>query len=130
MVSIVVFLVSLAGLIALMSLRLWEMRHGARCAQAVRGRLDSRTIRVREYVRTHTPTPSLSFLSHAYHHGVHLCAIGALFVLRAVERRVVRVLEYVRGKREVQRGVTGSDFLKSVSEHKQSLGKPGADSVE
>jgi hypothetical protein len=99
-----------------------------------RVRLDEKLASFREFVERHIPTFDQEAVSRVYHqvtHSiVHYCALAVLSIVRFVERKTVSVLEHIRGKRDIKRGVTSSDFLKQVNDHKQSLEKPSRNSVE
>jgi hypothetical protein len=130
MISISAFIISLSGIISLLYFRLWEVKRGARLFNIQRKELDEKIISFGEYIENHVPTFDRTIIPHAYHTVVHYFALIILGILRIIERWMVSLLEHVRGKREVRRGVTQSDFLKSVKEHKQSLENPSRNSVE
>ena len=130
MLSISAFIISLLGIISLLYFRLWEIKRGRRVFDVKRKELDEKTISFEGYVRSHMPTFDRAIAYRLYHTSIHYFALMVLVAIKIIEQRMVLLLGYVRGKREIKRGVTQSDFLKQVSEHKQSLEKPPVDAIE
>lgn len=130
MISISAFIISLSGIISLLYLRLWEIRRGSRLYNFQREKLDEKVVSLGEYLRHRIPTFDRSVVSRMYHTTIHYFALMVLSILRIIERRMVSLLEHVRGKREVTRGVTQSDFLKQVGSHKRRLEKPSKDAIQ
>jgi len=130
MISISAFIISLSGILSLLYFRLWEIKRGKRLFEAERKKLDESILSFVDYLERHIPAFDKAIVFRLYHSVVHYFAIVVLAILRAVEEKMVSLLEYVRGKREVTRGVTRSDFLKRVGDHKQSLGKHTRNEVE
>ncbi|MCW9054589.1 MAG: hypothetical protein OQJ98_01235 [Candidatus Pacebacteria bacterium] len=129
-ISISIFFASFAGIVLLVAFRLWELQRGARVAQRVRAHVDEWVDATGRSVRARIPTLDHSSIARVFHVLMHYSALILLALLKMLEKKIFRVLEYVRGRRKVSRGVTNSDFLKSVSAHKQSLGKERGNSVE
>lgn len=130
MISISAFIISLSGIVSLLYFRLWEIKRGERLFNIQRKKLDGKIVSLGGYIENHVPTFDRTIIPHIYHTIVHYFALIILGILRIIERWMVTLLEHVRGKREIRRGVTKSDFLKSVKEHKQSLENPSRNSVE
>ncbi|HEC32827.1 MAG TPA: hypothetical protein ENI63_01030 [Candidatus Kaiserbacteria bacterium] len=124
MISISAFIISLSGIILLLYFRLWEIKNGIRLFSINRKKLDEKIVYLGVYIQKYIPTFNGETLFRVYHGVIHYLALATLVVLRAVENKTVSLLEHVRGKREVKRGVTQSDFLKQVGDHKQNLEKP------
>ncbi|MFC1729770.1 hypothetical protein ACFL6I_05480 [candidate division KSB1 bacterium] len=95
-----------------------------------RRNLDNKVVSLGMYIEDHIPTLDQAIVSRVYHIVVHYFALIVLNVVKVIERQMVSLLEHVRGRREVKRGVTKSDFLKQVKSHKQSLEKPSPNRVE
>ena len=127
MISISAFIISLSGIISLLYFRLWEIKRGERLYNVQRAVIDEKIISLNMYIKNHMPTFDREIISRTYHTVVHYAALIILNLLKIIERKMVSLLEHVRGKREVKRGITQSDFLKKVGDHKQSLEKQSGD---
>ena len=130
MISIGAFIISLSGIISLLYFRLWEIKRGKRLFNSQRSRLDEKLISFERYIEEHIPALDHTIVAHLYHSIVHYFALIVLGIVKIIEHWMVSLLEHVRGRREVQRGVTQSEFLKQVRDHKQSLEKPSVNEVE
>ena len=130
MISISAFIISLSGIISLLYFRLWEIKRGVRLFNTKRKELDERIISFGTYVQNHVPAFDKAIISRTYHNAVHYFALIVLNIVKIIEQWMVSLLEHVRGKREIKRGVTQSDFLKQVRSHKQSLEKRDQNRVE
>ena len=130
MISISAFIISLSGIVSLLYFRLWEMQRNERLFDAERKKLDEKMISFGAYIQNHIPTLDRKIAYNIYHAVVHYFALVVLNLLQVVEKWMVSLLEYVRGKREITHGVTQSEFLKRVGDHKQSLEKPELNKVE
>ncbi len=71
-----------------------------------------------------------SIMIRMYHITVHYFALIVLGIIKIIEKRMFFLLEHIRGKHEIRKGVTKSEFLKKVADHKQNLEKPPRNSVE
>ncbi|MBI2618205.1 hypothetical protein HYW58_02015 [Candidatus Kaiserbacteria bacterium] len=130
MFSVGIFFFSLIGVVSLVGFRMWEIQQETRLFNIQRARLDEFVRRVQTYVRTRMPVFGHLAFARMYHTVAHRLALFMLSVLKAVEKRVIRLLEYLRGKRDIQKGVTQSEFLRKVSEHKRNLENPSRDAIE
>lgn len=130
MISVSAFIISLLGIASLLYFRLWEIERGKRLFNTERKRLDEKIISFGKYIENHIPTFNRVIVLRIYHFVVHYFALIVLTIIKVIERRMVYLLEYVRGKREIKRGVTQSDFLKQVGDHKRSLEKPSKNTIE
>lgn len=130
MVGTLVFFISLLGMVSFLFMRHWELRRDRRMFEGFRSRADKIVSGAHAALEARMPKLDSVFIARAYHSLVHACALILLAVLKLTERQVMKVLEYVRGKRELPRMQTQSAFLKEVSAHKQSLEKPARRAIE
>ena len=130
MISISAFIISLFGIISLLYFRLWEMKRSERLFSVERRKLDEKIVSFGKYIKEKIPTFDRSIVLRVYHITVHYFALIMLWIIKVIERRMVNLLEYVRGKREIKEIVTQSDFLKQVGDHKRNLENPSKSTLE
>ena len=130
MISISAFIVSLLGIVSLLWFKLWEIKNGVRLFSEKRDKIDQKTIYFLGHIKNHIPTFGLEIMSRVYNVVVRYFALIVLNLVKIVEQRMISLLEYVRGRREIKKGVTKSDFLKRVSDHKQSLENKSKNAIE
>ena len=130
MISISIFFVSLIGLISLLSFSVWERRSGKKVWVSQRRALDYLVFSAVENIKKRIPKVDKHVFVRLYHGVLHSIALLTLRVLKILERKMSGVVNAIRGKRELTSTQTQSDFLKKVSEHKNSLGKKSHNTVE
>lgn len=115
---IIVFAVSLLGIIALFGLKIWEERHEATLAPAARRRADLRALELKARLmdarqRSSQVGPFLILLSR---YMVHEGALGFARIARVAAIQANRLADFVSHKHRFERQAPRSEFLKAVSE--------------
>jgi hypothetical protein len=130
MISISILSISLIGIIGLISFSLWEKKRGRKVGESYRERLDTAIRGSADIVVKNIPTIDAHLFQRMYHYSIHLFALMVLRLVKVIEKKVVKVLDTVRGKRDLPKSNTQSAFLKRVSDHKQDLEKRPENPVE
>ena len=122
------FFLALLGLIALFTLKYWELARERVLFPALRERADSGALRLKELVIAGRKDlgklpPILLFAAQSVVHGI---AVDAGHVAHWLGRQSHRLADSVSHKRNFERGQTRSEFLKKVAEHKNGNGPDGA----
>jgi hypothetical protein len=130
MISISIFIISLVGISSLIGISLWEKRRGKKVFAEQRQALDIRIVALTRIITERVAQLNGRLFLQIYHHIVHVGALIVLQVVRVVEKRTVKVLDTVRGKRELSNNKTQSVFLKQVRSHKEQLEKTVDSPVE
>ena len=121
--TFVVFFISLLGLCALFSLKLLEEKRGVAYVPEFRARMDRFAKILKAVLRLlaarlqELPHDLGVFLRMLVHFAAVICARGA----RAAEQAAHQVADRVSHKHRFERGETRSNFLRTVSEHKNVL---------
>ncbi len=124
-VAILIFALSLLGIITLFSLKAWEERSSRTLVPSMRAKADegARTVKIllaRSQVEARKLPPELLILARTI---LHDAALGAAAVARFLERQSHRLADKVSHKAGFERRETNSDFLKNVSEYKGGNGR-------
>lgn len=124
MVAIILFGISLLGLIAFLFFKRWEVRQeDATLYRQKRTVLDHLVVRLGKRLSV-IPHFLRDFLLHAFHAIVFHVSAFVLRVVRFVERRLLRFVNMVRGKREIHhKKGSASLFLTSISEERYGAPK-------
>ena len=122
--AIATFFLSLAGIAGLLAVKEWEWKRGKILFPAVREKLDLWDARLRELVCAlqvdiEKLPPEIIHISRII---VHEAALAAAAFLRSLEKRAHQLADLVSHKHAFQRRAPRSEFLKKVSEHKNSSG--------
>lgn len=122
--AMIVFIVSLALIVLLFVLRYIEERRGARFGARPRQLADNAALNLKDALehgkdQLEKLPPEVA---HVSMHAVHSGALGAASVARAFEEQAHRFADFVSSKRNFQRRETKSEFLKQVTDFKNTNG--------
>ena len=123
-VSIVIFFLSLLGIVSLFGLKHWEEKKQRVVAQDMRIRADGRAIEFKTWLENSRGElkklpPALLRLSNF---AIHEAALGAAASARFIERQAHRLADMVSHKHHFERREPRSEFLKQMTEHKNGNG--------
>jgi len=120
MSAVIPLAVSILGILGLVALKGWEHSSGRVLFPTVRSRADAMVLRAAAFVKT-VPRRVHDILEYITHHGLYQISRTALLLLRVAERRLMRVVNMIKGKGVVTRKGTNSTFLRDVAEHKNGI---------
>lgn len=118
--AIVVFLVSLLGIVILFSVKYWEIRRERVFFLAWRQKADVRALQLKELldaarIDLSKLPPGAMRLSRI---GIHQLALGFAALARTAEGYAHQLADVVSYKHRFEKRDTRSEFLKKVAEHK------------
>lgn len=118
----IVFIVSLALIVLLFVLRYVEERRGARFGAGPRQLADNAALNLKDVMvhgkdQLEKLPPEVAHLSMG---AIHSGALGAASVARSFENQAHRFADFVSSKRNFVRRETKSEFLKQVTDFKNS----------
>lgn len=122
-----VFFVSLAGIIGLFVFKLWEERRERAVLPRFRLALDAIAYRCKELANageawlSRAPSSAAALVLSA----LASSAVGFAHLARAASEAAHKLADFVSHKRNFTRRETKSEFLKKVTEHKNSNGANG-----
>jgi len=117
---IIIFFLALIGIVALFTLKRWELSRERVLFPAMRSRADSQALHLKELLAAakkdaENLPPVLLFAAQSVVHGI---AVDAGHIAHWLGAQSHRLADSVSHKRNFERGETRSEFLKKVSEHK------------
>ena len=117
--AIVVFFISLIGIVALFGVKFWEERHESVFAQPMRQKADEHAIKLKELLlQSRVEAAKLPPKAvHVTRILVHIAALQAAHLARVLEAQAHRLADFVSHKHHFEKRETQSEFLKQVSEH-------------
>ncbi len=118
------FFSSLLGITAIFGVKYWEGRHSRVLAPRLRETLDMRARHIKTLLTAARMDlvqllPVLVRLSRLF---IHEAALGFAFFARLAERQAYRLADLVSHKHRYEKRESRSEFLKKVSEHRNSKG--------
>lgn len=120
--AMIVFIVSLALIVLLFALRYVEERRGGRFGARPRQLADNAALNLKDALvhgkdQLEKLPPEVAHVSMG---AIHSGALGAASVARSFEAQAHRFADFVSSKRNFQRRETKSEFLKQVTDFKNS----------
>lgn len=114
-----VFIASIVGIVAVFSIKYWELKRQIVIAPAIRARADDgarefKHLLGRSRVELMKLPPVLLYLSRVL---VHMAALKAASSARYLERQAHRLADVVSHKHRFERRAPRSEFLKQMNEH-------------
>lgn len=121
--ALVIFFISLLGIVALFGVKYWEEQHQRVLASTFREEADERAHQLKELiaigkVELARLPPEIIHLAHVY---IHAAALQAARLARGLEAQAHRLADFVSHKHHFTRRAPQSEFLKKVSEYKNGL---------
>ena len=120
MLATIPLALSMVGLLALFAVKEWEHSSGKIFFPGFRKRADMWVLDLYTLFRT-IPKYTRDALEYLAHYGAYQGSRTALLLLRMVERRLMRLLNMIRGKGVVTKRETPSTFLRHVTEYKNGM---------
>jgi hypothetical protein len=121
--ALIVFILSLAGIIALFSLKYWETQHARVLFPELRRRTDVRAIELKEsaYSARADLAKMVPEFIRTIRLAIHEGALALAALARFLERQAYRLADLVSHKRGFERRETHSEFLRKIAEHKNGV---------
>lgn len=119
MTAVIIFCLSFLALFGFLFLKEWEVRTNRRILNGARVKADALVISYAQYAGIHAPEFRSDFVKHLLRELTHMASLFLLRILHIFERRLLGVVNMIKGKGTLHRGDSVSTFLREVSEHKQ-----------
>lgn len=120
MLATIPLALSIVGLLILFAVKEWERSSGRMLFSNFRKRADTRVLDLHALFRT-IPKYTRDVLEYLVHHGAYQGSRTVLLLLRTVERRLMGILNMIKGKGVVTKRELPSSFLRHVAEHKNDI---------
>lgn len=122
MLATVPLAVSIVGILSLLGLKALERKRGKVFFGIVRKRADEGVLKLERTLTKRLPELIKELISSAAHYVTYKVTALALMLVRFVERRLTRFVNFVKGRREVRKnGGTRSRFLRDVTSHRDEV---------
>lgn len=124
MISSIILIISLTGLFILFVIKRWETKMNRVFLPGLHLSADELVIQVAADIKLigrSIPGLSFHFSRHVTHYTAYHVSTIALRVLKVVERRLLLFVNMIKGKGVVREDREASQYLRRVSEHKNSI---------
>ncbi|OGG48128.1 hypothetical protein A3D66_00795 [Candidatus Kaiserbacteria bacterium RIFCSPHIGHO2_02_FULL_50_9] len=115
----IAFSVTLSALCGFLALKHWELRRGRVLISKFRAKADALVLHYAKRLFALAPNPRPDLAKHLLREAAHSLTILLLRGLHFLERRLLKVVNMIKGRGTPARNDSVSEFLRSVSESKQ-----------
>lgn len=119
MTSIFSFTFALFAIAGMIAFKNWEIKSGITVFRKFRFKADRVVAKWFIFVKSHMPTEGKHLSKEITHHTAYHVSRTALAVVRFAERKLIRIINFIKGKGIVRKDGTASHYLKNVSEYER-----------
>src|SRR3989344_8547385 len=114
--AVIAFGITFSALCGFLAFKHWEFRTGRVLIPAWRATADAFVLRALEHLIILTPDPRPDLVRRFLWKAAHDLMVLLLRGLHFLERRLLKVVDMIKGKRTPARSDSVSEFLRSISE--------------
>jgi hypothetical protein len=115
MASIFSFGIATFAIVGMIAFKNWEIKAGKTVLREVRFKADKIVAGWFIFVRSHIPTKGKHLSKEITHHTAYHISYVALGGVKFAERKLVRIINFIKGKGVIKKDRTASHYMKNVS---------------
>lgn len=119
MVSIFLFSFAFIAIVGMIAMKNWEIKAGKTVLREARFKADKAVVSWFIFVKSHIPTKGKSLSKEITHHTVYHVSQVALRGVKFAEKKLVRIINFIKGKGVVKKDRTASHYMKNVSQYER-----------
>jgi hypothetical protein len=116
MASIFSFSIAFVAIVGMIAMKNWEIKKGVTLWRGARFKADKVVVRWFLFVRSHIPAKGKRLSKEITHHTAYHISHIALGVVKFAERKLIRIINFIKGKGVVNKNRIASHYMKNVSE--------------
>ncbi|MBT3282739.1 hypothetical protein HON59_00695 [bacterium] len=119
MTSIFSFGISFIAIVGMIAIKNWEIKRGVTLLRDARFKADKAVASWSTFVKSHIPTKGKHLSKEITHHTAYHVSHAALGVVKFAEGKLVRIINFIKGKGVVRKDRNTSHYMKNVSEYER-----------
>jgi hypothetical protein len=119
MTAIFSFVFAFLAIISMLVVKNWEVKAGKTLHSDFRFKADRAVAKWTVIFKSHLPTKGRVILKEVSHNIAYYVSHVALAGVHFAERKLIRVINFIKGKGVVRKDRTASHYLKNVSEYEK-----------
>lgn len=119
MTSIFSFAFSFIAIVSMIAFKNWEIKAGKTLWRGSRFKADKIVARWLTVLKSHIPTTGKRFSKEITHHTAYHISYIALSGVKFMERKLIRIINFIKGRGIVKKDRTASHYMKNVSEYER-----------
>jgi hypothetical protein len=116
MVSIFSFGIAFLAIVGMIAFKNWEIKAGKTVLREVRFKADKIVAGWFTIFKSHIPTRGKHLSKEITHHTAYHVSHAALGVVKFAEGKLVRIINFIKGRGVVKKDRTASHYMKNVAE--------------
>ncbi|MDP6388075.1 MAG: hypothetical protein QGG63_02285 [Candidatus Pacebacteria bacterium] len=116
MAAVFSFAFAFLAIIGMLVVKNWEIKAGKTLFHDARFKADKEVVKWITVLKSHVPTRSRLISKELMHNIAYHVSHVALAGVRFAERKLVKVINFIKGKGVVKKDAVASHYLKNVSE--------------
>ena len=97
----------------------WEIKAGKTIFRDVRFKADKVVASWITFIKSHVPTRGKKLSKEITHHAAFHFSHFALSIVKFIERKLIRIINFIKGKGVVKKDRIASHYMKNVSEYER-----------
>lgn len=119
MTAVFSFSFAFLAIIGMFAVKNWEIKAGKTLLREVRFKADMVVAKSIIFIKSNAPTKGRVISKELTHHTAYHISHIALACVHFAERRLIRVINFIKGKGIVKKDRTASHYMKNVSEYER-----------
>ncbi|MEK7589745.1 MAG: hypothetical protein AAB475_00630 [Patescibacteria group bacterium] len=119
MTSIFSFAVAFIAIVGMIAFKNWEIKAGKTILRNARFKADKVVVEWFIALKSHIPTKGKHLSKEITHHTAYHISHFALGGVKFAERKLIRVINFIKGKGVVNKNGNASHYLKNVSKYER-----------
>lgn len=119
MVSIFLFVFAITAMAGMIAFKNWELRAGKTIFREIRFKADRIVFSFFTFIKSHLSTKGKSLSNEVIHHTIFYFSHFALNCIKFLEKKLIRLINFIKGRGILKKERNTSVFLKNISEYER-----------
>lgn len=119
MVSIFSFVFAMTAIAGMITFKNWELKAGKTVFREIRFKADRIVFSFFIFIKSHLPIRGKKFSKEIIHHSIFYFSHFALSGVKFLEKRLIRLINFIKGRGVIKKERNTSDYLKNVSKYER-----------
>lgn len=119
MTAVFLFIFAFLAIVGMLAIKNWELKAGKTLFRDVRFKADKAVAKWATILKSHVPRNGKIISKELTHNAAYHISHVALAGVHFAERKLIRVINFIKGKGVVKKDRTASHYLKNVSQYER-----------
>jgi hypothetical protein len=119
MIAVFSFAFTFFAIIGMLVVKNWEIKAGKTLLREIRFKADRTVAKWTTFFKSHLPTRGRVISKELTHNTAYHISHIALAVVHFAERKLIRIINFIKGKGVVKKDAAASHYMKNVSQYER-----------